>query len=39
MIVNLMFNNKLQYMFKEKKGKQYIKNDNLILIEKHIKPK
>ena len=36
MIINLLFGNKIQRLFKEKKGERYVKNDDLVLIGKHI---
>ena len=36
MILNFLLGNKIQRLFKEKKGKRYVKNDDLVLIGKHI---
>ena len=35
MILNLLLGNKIQHLYKEKKGNQYVKNNNLVLIGKH----
>ena len=36
MILNLLLENKIQQLFKEKKEEWYVKNDDLVLIRKHI---
>ena len=39
MIINLILDNKLQHIFKGKKRDRYFKNNDLILVGKHAKPK
>ncbi|GBC53902.2 hypothetical protein GLOIN_2v1765168 [Rhizophagus irregularis DAOM 181602=DAOM 197198] len=36
MILNLLLGNKIQRLHKKRKGKRYVKNDDLVLIGKHI---
>jgi len=35
-ILNFLLSNKIWHLYKKKKEDQYVKNDDLILIEKHI---